>query len=47
MLCFIDPRGVPMLDESPSLDPGDHDLSKLKFSLSGLAEIRRGSTAFR
>lgn len=46
-IVLIDPRGVPLLDESAKRDafePGDYcyDLSKLKFSLSGFAEIRKG-----
>ncbi|KAF9069243.1 hypothetical protein BDP27DRAFT_1325861 [Rhodocollybia butyracea] len=45
---LIDPRGVPLLDEYANslkaFEPGDYcyDLSKLKFSLSGFAEIRKG-----
>ncbi|KAK0230425.1 hypothetical protein IW262DRAFT_401294 [Armillaria fumosa] len=44
---LIDPRGVPLLDDSASprgFEAGDYcyDLSKLKFSLSGFAEIRKG-----
>lgn len=44
---LIDPRGVPLLDENDTtkaFELGDYvyDLSKLKFSLSGFAEIRKG-----
>lgn len=44
---LVDPRGVPLLRNFAGLDilePGDYayDLSKLKFSLSGFSEIRKG-----
>lgn len=46
-IVLVDPRGVPLLREFARLDafePGDYayDISKLKFSLSGFSEIRKG-----
>lgn len=52
-IVLIDPRGVPLLgefaDSLNALEPGDYcyDLSKLKFSLSGFAEIRKGLFSFQ
>jgi len=46
-IVLIDPRGVPLLHEfagAAAFEPGDYsyDISKLKFSLSGFSEIRKG-----
>jgi hypothetical protein len=49
---LIDPRGVPLhfsFDATVGFEPGDYayDISKLKFSLSGFSEIRRGYYSLR
>ncbi|KAF8859557.1 hypothetical protein BDZ45DRAFT_673299 [Acephala macrosclerotiorum] len=49
---LIDPRGVPLLPQFAGLgtyEPGDYsyDISKLKFSLSGFSEIRKGFYSLR
>lgn len=51
-LVLIDPRGVPLLEGAAStagFEAGDYcyDLSKLKFSLSGFADIRKGLYTFQ